>query len=52
MASINISVTRDNGTIVTGSANVDDALLVDITAMLGSMIFDAVSSPIATPVEG
>jgi hypothetical protein len=51
MANINISVTRDNGTTVTGSATVDDALLVDITSMLGSMIFDAVSTttPPSTP---
>ena len=45
MASINISIQRDNGTTVTGGATVDDELLVDITAMLGSLIFDSVSSP-------
>lgn len=48
MANINISVTRDNGTTITGSATVEDSLLVDITSMLGSMIFDAVSSPITS----
>jgi hypothetical protein len=49
MANINISITRDNGTTVTGSATVEDALLVDITSMLGSMIFDSVSTPIPVP---
>jgi hypothetical protein len=48
MANINISITRDNGTTISGSATVDDELLVDITSMLGSMIFDSVSSP-STP---
>lgn len=51
MANINISVTRDNGTTVTGSATVDDVLLVDITAMLGSLIFDSVSSSTPNPTS-
>lgn len=49
MASINISITRDNGTQISGAATVDDTLLVDITSMLGSMIFDSVSQPTDPP---
>jgi hypothetical protein len=49
MASINITITRDNGTSVSGSGTVDDSLLIDITSMLGALLFDAVITPAVTP---
>lgn len=50
MASISITINRDNGTQVTGNATVDDSLLVDITSMLAAVLFDTATTPATTPV--
>jgi hypothetical protein len=48
MASINITINRDNGTQVTGNATVEDSLLVDITSMLAAVLFDAATAQVSS----
>lgn len=41
MATVSFSVTRDNGIVVTASAEVDDLMVLDMSGMIGAMVFDA-----------
>ena len=45
MAQINLTIQRDNGTNVSGGAEVDDIHVVEIAALLGALIFDASTAP-------
>lgn len=49
MASVNISIQRDNGTTINAGGIVPDALIADTAAMLGAMLFDATAAPLAEP---
>lgn len=49
MASVQIQIQRDNGTNITASGVVDDAMIADTAAMLGAMLFDAAAAPAADP---
>lgn len=41
MATVTISIARDNGTVLNASADVADSAVVDMAGMVGAMIFDA-----------
>lgn len=43
MATVNISVTRDNGTTISGAGIVDDALLAEVAAKLAGLIVAGVN---------
>ena len=45
MAQINLTIQRDNGTNVSGGAEVEDIHVVEIAALLGALIFDASTAP-------
>lgn len=50
MATVNISITRDNGTTIQSTGIVPDALIADTAAMLGAMLFDAAAeAPASEP---
>lgn len=48
MASVQISIQRDNGTSINASGVVPDELIADTAAMLGAMLFEAAASPAPT----
>ena len=48
MASVQISIQRDNGTSINANGVVPDELIADTAAMLGAMLFDAAAAPTTT----
>lgn len=48
MASVQITIQRDNGTSINASGVVPDELIADTAAMLGAMLFDAAAAPVAS----
>jgi hypothetical protein len=51
MASVQVTIQRDNGTNITASGVVPDELIADTAAMLGAMLFDAAAAPAAASAE-
>lgn len=51
MATITFSIARENGIVVNASANVDDAMVLDMTGMIGAMVFDASLTPLPESTE-
>ena len=52
MATITVSVRRDNGVnIQATSADIDDNAVIDLAMMLGALVFDSVSNPLAEPED-
>lgn len=44
MASVSITINRDNGTVINATGIVPDAMLTDTAAMIGAMLFDATAA--------
>lgn len=51
MASVSLSITRDNGLVLNASSEVPDAIVIDMAGMIGAMIFDASYAETPAPVE-
>lgn len=51
MASVQISIQRDNGTSINASGVVPDVMIADTAAMLGAMLFEAAATPASTTPE-
>lgn len=51
MASVSITVNRDNGTVINATGVIPDELLADTAAMLGAMLFEAAAEPTPVPEE-
>lgn len=41
MASVNISIARDNGTVMNAGCEIPDEQVIEMASMIGAMIFDA-----------
>lgn len=51
MASVQITIQRDNGTSINASGVVPDELIVDTAAMLGAMLFEAAAATTPPPTS-
>lgn len=51
MATINLTIRRDNGVTVTASGDVADALIADIAMTLGAILFEASTQTVVVASE-
>lgn len=49
MASVTLTIRRDNGVEVMASGTVDDALVVDMAGTLAALMFDAATTAAPAP---